>query len=72
MEERLDPGKQIQIPSIHWNYQIIINRVPFPLALEMFHDDLVRPILIIKVASEKQEEDNVLEDKLKTFEGKEI
>jgi len=72
MEERLEPGKQIQILSVHWNYQTIINQLPFPLALEMFHDDLVRPILVIQVASEKQEEDNVLEDKLKTFEGKEI
>lgn len=72
MEERVESGKQIQIPSVLWNNQIIVNSLPYPVTLEMFHDDLVRPILVIKFAPEKQEEDNVIEDKLKEFEGKEI
>lgn len=72
MEERLEPGKQIQVPSVSWNFQIIVNDLPFSLALDMFHDDFMRPILVIKVAPEKKEEDNALEDKLKAFEGKEI
>ena len=72
MEERLEPGKQIQVPSVAWNFQIIVNNLPFSLTLDMFHDDFMRPTLVIKVAPEKQEEDSALGDELKAFEGKEI
>ena len=72
MEETIESGKEIQIASAAWDFQIIINNLPFPISLDLYHDDLMRKIIVLKIPVQKSDEDKAMEAKLKEYEGMEI
>ena len=72
VEETIEPGKQIQIPSVVWNFQIIVNNLPVPIHVSLFHDDLVRPVVVIDAAKMKTKEDEELNTRLSGLVGTEI
>lgn len=72
MEETIESGKEIQIASAAWDFQIIVNNLPFPVSLDLYHDDLMRKIMVLKMAVQKSDEDKAMEEKLKSIEGTEI
>ena len=71
-EEIIEPGKQIQIASVVWNFQIIVNNLPMPIHVTLFHDDLVRPVVVIDAGKTKTKDDEKLDTRLSDLVGMEI
>lgn len=74
-KKMLEQGQELQVPSALFNHLFVVNLSPFTLEVEMVHNDLANPIIILRgggVGGKLTEEDKEINDKLKEYEGKEI
>ena len=71
MGKILIPGQNIVIPSTTFNFLNITNDSSFSLDITAMHDDIVRPIIIIRDAVKKEgaASDKAIEERLKSLEG---
>lgn len=74
MNETLVPGQNILIPTAMFNHETVINDSSYSLNITAMHDEIGRPILIIRdaVKTENAERDNAIQERLKKLEGVEV
>ena len=72
VKNTLKQGEELQVPSTLFNFLFVVNSSPYVLEVEMTHNDLGNPILIIRGGVVESEENKAINDKLKQYEGKEI
>lgn len=75
MGDILVSGQKMQIPSMVFNFVVVINDSPYSLDIEPMHDNIVTPMIIIRSAAEKEirtEDDKAIEKRLAEREGMEI
>lgn len=65
-------GEELQVPSVSFNFLFVVNNSSHPFAVELTHNDVMNPVVIIKDVSIESEEDKAIKDKLKEYEGVEI
>lgn len=73
MGDILESGQKMQIPSVVFNFVMVINDSPYTLDIEAMHDNIVTPMIIIRSAAEKEttEDDKAIKKRLETLEGME-
>lgn len=75
VRKTLKQGEELQVPSTLFNFLFVVNSSPFVLEIEISHNDLANPVLIIKEGNwegENIEENKALREKLKKYKGMEI
>ncbi len=69
MGDILVPGQKVQIPSIPFNFLVVINDSSYSLDITSMHNNIMNPMIIIKDVAKK--DDKATEEQLKKLEGME-
>lgn len=57
MEEILEQGKPLRLPSPLFNFAIIVSEFPFPITVAISHSDALEPVLTLSACRDTGEED---------------
>ena len=72
IKKALRQGEEVQVPSALFNFLFVVNNSSYTFELQIQHNDLGNPVVIIKDVSVESEEDKAINEKLKKYEGMEI
>lgn len=72
IKKALKRGEELQVPSILFNFLFVVNNSSHPFEVELTHNDLATPVVIIKDANVEREEDKLINERLKKYEGMEV
>ena len=72
IKKALRQGEEVQVPSALFNFLFVVNNSSYTFELQIQHNDLGNPVVIIKDASVESEEDKAINEKLKKYKGMEI
>lgn len=69
MEQELKKGASMNVPSVAFNFVMVINNSSYNLSIAAMHNDIMAPILVIEDVGEKSEGDKAIENRLGNLEG---
>lgn len=72
IKKALKQGEELQVPSMLFNFLFVVNNSSHTVEVELIHNDLGNPVVVIKDVSAESEEDKLINEKLKEYEGREI
>lgn len=72
IKKALKQGEEVQVPSALFNFLFVVNNSSHTIEVELVHNDLMTPVVIIKDVKVESEEDKAIKEKLIEYEGMEV